>query len=91
MFSKKSAIEVREVREIRTQGNKRQVTNSGERRRKTIRANLPAILYTTFMVVIHLVRNGNNNQIFSMQLCTLYRDVRRWEELIYSIEKDHHP
>jgi len=90
MVSKKCASDVWEVRKRRMEGNKWEVTHWRARMGTTARGNLPEVPYTTFMVVIYPVRNGNNDQISSIQLHASYRDVRRWDELINFIEEDCH-
>jgi hypothetical protein len=88
MCLKKCASEVQEERKKGRRGNKRLVTDLGERAGKKARGNLPELPNTTFMVVIHRVSNGNNDETSSMQLQASYPDVRHWEELIDFIEKN---
>jgi hypothetical protein len=58
-----------------------------ERPGKQAGGNLPQWPISTFMVVIHRVPNGNNNQTSSMQHQTSYTDVRHYEVLIDFIEQ----
>jgi len=88
MILRKCASDVREARKKGRRGNKRPVMDLGERAGKKARGILPELPNTTFMVVIHRVPNGNNNQTSSMQLQAPDPDVRHWEELIDFIEKN---
>jgi len=91
IFLKKCASEVREARKKGRWGNKRLLTDLGERAGKKVRGNVTELPNTTFMVVICSVPNGNNDLTFSMQLQASYTDVRHWEELIDFIEKNSGP
>ena len=88
MFLKKCASDVREARKKGRRGNKRSVTDLGERAGKKARGNVPELPNSTFMVVIRRVPNGNNDPTSSMQFQASYTDVRHWEELIDFIEKN---
>ena len=91
MFLKKCASEVREARKKGRRGNKRPVTDLGERAGKQARSNLPELQNTTFMVVICRVPNSDNDQTSCMKLQASYTDVRHWEELIESMEQNCSP
>jgi len=91
MFLNKCATEVREARKKGRQGNKRLATDLGECEDKNVRGTVPVLPNTTFMVVIRQVPNGNNDPTSSMQLQASYTDVKHWEELVDSIEKNCSP
>jgi len=67
MCLKKCSSEVREARKMGRRGNKRPATDLGERAGKKARGNVPELPYSTFMVVIRRVPNGNNDLTSSMQ------------------------
>jgi len=91
MFLKKYASEVRESRKKGRRGNKLPATDFGEHAGNKARGNLAVLPNTPFMVVIHRVPMGINDQTSSMQLQALYTDVRHWEELIDFIEQNCSP
>jgi len=91
MFLMKCASEVWEARKKGRQGNKRPATDLGQRTFKQVIGNLPELPNSNFMVVIHWVPNGNNDQTSSNQLQASYSDVRHWEELIDFIKKNCYP
>jgi len=88
MFLKTCASGVREARKKGRRGNKRPVTDLGERAGKKVRGNVPELPNETFMVVIRRMPNGNNDPTSSMQFQASYTDVRHWEELIDFIENN---
>jgi hypothetical protein len=88
---KKCSSEVWEARKKGRRGNERPATDLGQCVGKTARGNLPELPNTTFMVVIHRVPNGDNDQTSSMQLKASYTDVGHWEELIDFIEQSCSP
>jgi len=69
-------------------GDKRPVTELGENPGKKARGNFRELPNGTFMVGIHQVLSGNNDQTSSMQLLVSYTDVRHWEEMIDSIAQN---
>ena len=69
-------------------GNMRPATDLGDRLAKTARGNVPELPFTTIMVAISRVPNGNNNQTSSDQLQSWYRDVWHWEGLNDFVEKE---
>jgi hypothetical protein len=83
---KNCASEVREARKKGRRGNKRPVTDDGTGKGKIARGNLPVMRNTTFMVVLRRKYNANNDLTFSMQLQSLYAEVRHWAELTDIIE-----
>jgi len=87
MCLKQCVSEVQEARKKGRWGNKRLLTDLGERAGKKVRGNIPELSNTSFMVMIRCVQNGNNDQSSSMQLRASYTDVRCWEELIDFIEQ----
>jgi len=91
MHSKQPASVVRQARKKARRGNKRQAIHLAERVGKQTTSNLPELPNTTFMVVIRRVLNVNNNQTSRNRLQALYTDVRHWEELIDSIERNCSP
>jgi len=91
MFLNKCASEIREARKKGRQGNKRPATDLGECAGKQARNNLPELRNTTFMVMIHLVTNGNDMVLAPEQLQAANTDVRHWEELDDFIEKNGGP
>jgi len=91
MFLKKCASEIREAKKKGRRGNKRQATELGERASNKARNNLPLLLYTTFMVVICRVSNGNDIFLSPNQLQAAYTDVRHWDELIEFINNNGRP
>jgi len=68
IIGKQSASEVRNATKKARQWNMQLVTALGQQVAKRFRGNLPELPTTTFMVVIHWVLNGNNDQTSSMQL-----------------------
>jgi len=62
MCLKKCASQDREARQKGMRGNKQPATYSGERVGDMVRGNLAEWRNTTFLVVIHQVPNGNNDQ-----------------------------
>jgi hypothetical protein len=87
MCLKKCSREVREARKEARQGNKRSATDLGQCAGSSVRGNVNELPNTSFMVVMHLVPNGNNDPTSNMQLQSSYPDVRHCEQLMDFIKK----
>jgi len=75
MFLKKCASKVLDARMMGRRGNMRPATDLGERTGKNPRGNIQELPYTTFMVMIRRVQNGNNEPTSSMQIQASERTI----------------
>jgi hypothetical protein len=84
----KCTSEVRKTKNKKPPCNKGPAADLGQCVGETAQNNLPNVANTTFLVVLHLILNGNNDHSSSMQLQPSYMDVRHWEKLIDLIKEN---